>query len=66
MVRINMEIIVDELEENFSRVLKGVVDEIAPDNITDSRTLMRIFRKKLERGFGHWEHVSDRSVDTGC
>ena len=65
MARINMEAIVDELEGNFSRVLKAVVDEAAPDNAADVRQIMRIFRMRLERGFGRWEHVSDRCIDTG-
>ena len=65
MARINMEEIVDQLDDNFSQVLKAVVDEIAPDNTADARTVMRIFRKRLERGFERWEHVSDRCVDAG-
>ena len=65
MARINMELIVDELDENFTKVLKAVVDEAAPDNNADARQIMRIFRVRLERGFGHWEHVSERCVDTG-
>ena len=65
MARVNMEVLVEELDENFARVLKAVVDEIAPENTADSRQIMRVFRKRLERGFGHWEYVSDRSVDTG-
>ncbi len=65
MARVNMEEIVDELDENFARVLKAVVDEVAPENSADSRKIMRVFRMRLERGFGCWEHVSDRSVDVG-
>jgi len=65
MARINMEIIVDDLDDNFSRVLKAVVDEVAPENEADARTIMRAFRTKLERGFERWEYVSDRSVDAG-
>ena len=65
MARINMEAIVEELDDNFSRVLKAVVDEAAPDNTVDIKHIMRIFRMRLERGFGRWEHVSDRCVDTG-
>ncbi|MFC1650475.1 hypothetical protein ACFL2X_02790 [Candidatus Latescibacterota bacterium] len=65
MARINMEEIVDELDENFSRVLKAVFDEIVPGNDIENRQIMRTFRMRLERGFGHWEHVTDRSVDAG-
>ena len=65
MARINMEAIADELDENFARVLRAVVDEVVPENTTDTRQLMRVFRKRLERGFGSWEHVSDRCVDVG-
>ena len=65
MARIHMEEIVDELDDNFARVLKTVVDEIAPENTSDERQIMRIFRMRLERGFDRWEHVSDRCVDTG-
>ena len=65
MARINMEEIVDELDENFARILKAVVEEAAPETEVDERQLMRIFRMKLERGFEHWEHVSDRCVDMG-
>jgi len=65
MARINMEIIVEDLDENFAKVLKAVVDEVAPGGSVDSRTIMRVFRKKLERGFERWEHVSDRAVDAG-
>ena len=65
MARINMEEIVEELDENFSRVLKSVFDEIVPDNNAESRAIMRTFRMRLERGFSHWEHVPDRCVDMG-
>ena len=65
MARINMEEIVDQLDNNFSQVLKAVVDEIAPDNTADVRMIMRIFRKRLERSFEHWENVPDRCVDVG-
>jgi len=60
-----MEEIVEELDDNFARVLKTVVDEIAPGNTSDERQIMRIFRTRLERGFDRWEHVSDRCVDMG-
>lgn len=63
MARIDMELIVNELGENFSKVLKAVVDEIAPGNSADARQIMRIFRMRLERGFDRWEHVPDRCVD---
>ncbi|MFC1538690.1 hypothetical protein ACFL6H_04640 [Candidatus Latescibacterota bacterium] len=65
MARINMEEIVDELDENFSRVLKAVFDELIPDNDIESRQIMRTFRTRLERGFEHWEHVPERCVDVG-
>jgi len=65
MARINMEEIVDELDENFASVLKSVFDEIIPDKNVDSRQIMRVFRMKLERSFGHWEYVHNRCVDTG-
>ncbi len=65
MARVNMEEIVEELDEQFSRVLKTVVDEVCPENDTDARALMRIFRQRLERGFERWEHVPDRCVDAG-
>jgi hypothetical protein len=65
MARINMELIVDDLGDNFKKVLKAVVDEAFPGNEIDSTQLMRIFRNRLERGFGRWENVSDRSIDTG-
>jgi len=65
MARINMEEIVDELDENFARILKAVVKEAAPETEVDERQLMRIFRMKLERSFERWEHVSDRCVDMG-
>ncbi len=65
MARVDMEGIVDELDRNFARVLKAVVDDVAPGNTVDEKTLMRAFRSRLERGFGHWEHVPDRFVDSG-
>jgi len=65
MARINMEGIVEELDRNFSKVLKAVLDEAAPGNAVDEKTLMRILRTKLERGFERWEYVSDRCVDSG-
>ena len=65
MARIKMEDIVEELDENFARVLKAVVDELVPENVFDSRRIMRVFRLRLERGFGNWEHVPDRCVDAG-
>ena len=65
MARINMEETVRELDDNFSRVLKAVVDEIAPDNTADTQTIMRIFRMRLERGFERWEYVPERCVDAG-
>ena len=65
MARINMELIVDELNENFAKVLKAVVDEAVHGNITEPRQIMSIFRMRLERGFEHWEHVSERCVDAG-
>ncbi len=65
MARINMEIIADELGDNFSRVLKAVVDDVAPGNEADAKTVMRAFRMRLERGFERWEHVTDRAVDSG-
>ncbi len=65
MARINMEEIVEELDENFSRVLKAVVDEACPGNDADAGSIMRIFRQRLERGFERWEHVTDRCVDMG-
>ncbi|MFC1490821.1 hypothetical protein ACFL6K_06390 [Candidatus Latescibacterota bacterium] len=65
MARINMEEVVNELDENFSRVLKAVFDELVPDNDIENRKIMRTFRMRLERGFEHWEHVTDRSVDAG-
>ena len=64
MIRIDMEIIVDELSENFSKVLRALVDETCPGNEVDSDRLMKIFRNRLERGFDRWEHVTDRCVDT--
>lgn len=65
MARINMEVIIEDLDGNFSRVLKAVVDDVAPGNDVDARTIMRAFRMRLERGFERWEHVSDRAVDAG-
>jgi hypothetical protein len=65
MARINMELVVDDLGDNFKKVLKAVVDEAFPGNEVDSTQLMRIFRNRLERGFGRWEIISDRSIDTG-
>lgn len=55
----------EELNCNFSKVLKAVYDEAAPGNAVDEKTLMRILRTKLERGFERWEYVSDRCVDSG-
>ena len=63
MARVIMEEIVEALDKNFARVLKAVVDEVAPGNTADEKTIMRAFRSKLERGFGHWEYVPDRCVD---
>ena len=65
MARIDMEGIVDELDRNFARVLKAVMDDVAPGNTVDEKILMRAFRIRLERGFGRWEHVPDRTVDCG-
>lgn len=65
MARINMEIVADDLGDNFSRVLTAVFDDLVPGNTLESRVIMQTFRKRLERGFGHWESVSDRAVDTG-
>jgi hypothetical protein len=63
MARINMEEIVESLDRNFAKVLKAVVDDVAPGNTVDEKTIMRSFRSRLERGFQHWEYVQDRSVD---
>ncbi len=63
MARVIMEEIVEALDRNFARVLKAVVDEVAPGNTADEKTIMRAFRSKLERGFVHWEYVPDRCVD---
>ena len=63
MARINMAEIVEALDSNFERVLKSVVDEAVPGNQTDSRQIMRLFRKRLERGFANWENVPDRAVE---
>ena len=65
MARVNMEAIVNELDENFTKVLKAVVDEVAPENNTDAREIMRVFRMRLERGFEHWEHVRENCIDAG-
>ncbi len=65
MARVNMEQIVEDLDEQFGRVLKAVVDEASPGNELDSRALLRIFRARMERCFDRWEHVSDRAVDAG-
>ena len=65
MARIHMEGIVEDLDRNFARVLKALVDEAAPGNTADEKTIMRIFRSRLERGFEHWEYVSNRNVDAG-
>ena len=65
MARINMEEIVEELDDNFSRVLKAVFDELAPGNDIEKSQIMRTFRLRLERGFDHWEYVPERCVDAG-
>ncbi|MBN1294663.1 MAG: hypothetical protein JXB48_22700 [Candidatus Latescibacteria bacterium] len=65
MARINMELIVNELDENFAKVLKAVVDEVAPESNADTQEIMRVFRIRLERGFARWEHVPERCVDAG-
>ena len=65
MARINMEEIVEELDGNFERVLKAVVDDLFPGNGVEKRQIMRTFRNRLERGFGPWEHVPDRCIDAG-
>ena len=65
MARINMEEIVEELDDNFSRVLKAVIDELVPGNDLENRQIMRTFRMRLERGFDRWEHVPDRCIDAG-
>ncbi len=65
MARINMEDIVEELDDNFSRVLKAVIDELVPGNNLENRRIMRTFRMRLERGFDRWEHISDRCIDAG-
>jgi hypothetical protein len=64
MARINMEEIVDELDSNFSKVLKSIFDELNPEKNVESKEIMRLFRTRLERGFGKWEYVPDRCVDT--
>ena len=63
MARINMEELVEALDDRFTRVLKAVVDEVAPGNSVVERMVMRVFRMRLERGFDRWEHVPDRCVD---
>ena len=65
MARVNMEKIVEELDEQFAKVLKAVVDEAAPENNLEPRAILRIFRMRLDRGFERWEHVPDRAVDAG-
>ncbi len=65
MARIKMDVIVEDLDENFGRVLKAVVDEFAPGNEAKPRDILRVFRTRLERGFENWEHVSDRAVNSG-
>jgi len=64
MVRIDMEIIVDELSENFTKVLRALIDEACPGNDVDNDRLIKIFRNRLERGFDRWENVTDRSIDS--
>jgi hypothetical protein len=63
MARVNMEEIVEALNKNFAGVLKAVVDDVAPGNTADEKTIMRAFRSRLERGFQHWGYVPERSVD---
>ncbi|MCD6308609.1 MAG: hypothetical protein J7M24_06390 [Candidatus Latescibacteria bacterium] len=65
MARVNMEKIVEELDEQFAKVLKAVVDEAAPENNLEPRAILRIFRMRLDREFERWEHVPDRAVDAG-
>ena len=65
MARINMGEVVEELDENFARVMTAVVDDLVPQNELDTRQIMRVFRSRLERGFGRWEHVPERCVDVG-
>jgi hypothetical protein len=65
MARIDMAGIVEELDRNFARVLKAVVDDVAPGNTVDEKTILRAFRTRLERGFDRWERVPDRCVDSG-
>ena len=60
MARINMAETVDALDENFQRVLAAVFAEVAPDCDLDPRQIMRVFRMRLERGFGTWEQVPGR------
>ena len=62
MARIDMAGVVEELDRNFAKVLKAVLDEALPGNAVDEKTVMRIFRMKVERGFEHWEYVSDLVV----
>ncbi|MHB9027127.1 MAG: hypothetical protein ACYC9O_00010 [Candidatus Latescibacterota bacterium] len=65
MARIHMEGIVEDLDRNFARVLKALIDDLAPGNTADEKAVMRAFRGKLERGFERWEYVSNRNVDAG-
>jgi len=65
MARIKMDEIVEALDVNFERVLTAVVADVAPEVKIDPKMLMRVFRNRLERGFGHWESVPERCVDTG-
>ena len=65
MVRIDMELIVNELSGNFTKVLRSLIDEAYPGNDIDNERLMKIFRNRLERGFDRWENVTERCVDTG-
>ena len=63
MARVNMEELVEALDDQFARVLKAVVDEVAPGNTVDERMVMRAFRMRLERGFDRWEYIPGRCVD---
>ena len=65
MARINMEEIVEELDGNFERVLRAVVDDLFSGNEVETRQIMITFRNRLERGFERWEHVPDRCIDAG-
>ena len=65
MARINMELVVNELDDNFAKVLKAVIDEVAPECKADTRDIMRVFRLRLERGFERWEYVPERCIDAG-